>query len=414
MISRILNLPNNVSLFLFGARGSGKTTILKHLPFFEQSIYINLLRADEENRFARNPDSLFDIVHALPERTTHVIIDEVQKLPKLLDIVHDLIETTDKHFILTGSSARKLKHGGANLLAGRAFVYNLHPFTILEIDGKQDLKHYLNWGMLPKIFEFDDDEHKRQFLEAYTNTFLKEEVWAEQFIRELDPFRHFLEVAAQSNGKIINYTNIARDVGVDVKTVQKYFSILVDTLVGFFLNAFQHSFRKRLSKAPKFYLFDTGVVRALANQLTLPVVASTSGYGELFESFIITQIIALNSYYHREFKVSYLKTKDDAEIDLVVERPGQKILFIEIKNTEEVHATQLSTLKRLAADFGECEAVCFSRDKYAKKTASIMVWPWQDGIKHFFWRRQYFHPKPACISFVILRVAKRSRRIQRF
>ena len=229
--------------------------------------------------------------------------------------------------------------------------------------------------MLPKIFEYKTEENKRQFLEAYANTYLKEEIWAEQFIRELDPFRNFLEVAAQSNGNIINYSNIARDVGVDVKTVQKYFSILVDTLIGFFLNAFQHSFRKRLSKAPKFYFFDTGVVRTLANQLTLPVLESTSRYGELFESFIITQTVALSSYYHREYKFSYLKTKDDAEIDLVVERPGQKILFIEIKSTDNVQSSHLSTLANLARDFGECEAVCFSRDKYAKQLGDIMVYP---------------------------------------
>lgn len=381
MIERELALPDDESFLLLGPRGTGKTTLLKNAPWFERALYINLLKAGEEQRFARNPDSLEAIVKALPPEITHVIIDEVQKLPKLLDLVHELIETTHIKFVLTGSSARKLKHGGANLLAGRAFIYYLHPFSYLEIGSPDRLNEYLCWGMLPKIFEYTVDEKRQRFLEAYTNTYLKEEIWAEQFIRDLDPFRYFLEVAAQSNGKIVNFSNIARDVGVDVKTIQKYFSILEDTLIGFFLTAFQHSFRKRLSKAPKFYFFDLSVVRALTNQLMIPITESTSLYGELFEAFIITQCIFLASYYHRNYKFSYLKTKDDAEIDLVVERPGLPVLFIEIKSSNDVQLRHLSTLKILMEDFKECEAVCFSQDPYAKKLDGIMVYPWAEGIK---------------------------------
>lgn len=384
MIPRLINLPIDESFFLFGPRGAGKTTLLKHLSFFEQALYINLLRVKEEQQFARDPDSLESIVAALPSTITHIIIDEVQKIPKLLDVVHNLIESTDKKFILTGSSARKLKHGGANLLAGRAFVYDLHPFTYLEIDNHITLDHFLRWGMLPKIFEYDTEEKRQRFLEAYANTYLKEEVWVEQFIRELDPFRHFLEVAAQANGKIINFSNIARDVGVGIQLVQKYFSILEDTLLGFFLNSFQHSFRKRLSKAPKFYFFDTGVVRTLAGQLNIPLQEGNSSYGEIFEHFIIIQCKNLASYYHRDYKFSYLGTKDGAEIDLVVERPGKDILFIEIKSSSDVKSQHLKTLKQLAQDFGQCEAVCFSRDLFAKKLDGIMVFPWAEGIKHFF------------------------------
>lgn len=384
MIPRLLNLPNDESFFLFGPRGVGKTTLLKNLPWFENSVYINLLRSSEEQQFVRNPDSLEAIVDALPASTTHVIIDEIQKIPKLLDVVHNLIESSTKKFILTGSSARKLKHGGANLLAGRAFVYDLHPFTYLEIDSQYHVNDYLRWGMLPKIFEYDNDDKKQMFLEAYTNTYLKEEVWVEQFIRELDPFRHFLEVAAQANGKIINFSNIARDVSVTVPAVQKYFSILEDTLIGFFLNGFQHSFRKRLSKAPKFYFFDTGVVRTLAGLVSLPLIESNSAYGEAFEHFIIVQCKNLASYYHRDYKFSYLMTKDGAEVDLVVERPGKDILFIEIKSSTDVQNYHLTNLKRLAHDFGNCEIVCFSRDNFAKKIDNVMVYPWADGIKQFF------------------------------
>lgn len=383
---RLLHLPEDESFFLFGPRGVGKTTLLKHLPWFTHAEYINLLSPSDEQRFTRNPDELAAIVSALPNETKHIIIDEVQKIPRLLDVVHNLIESTDKKFILTGSSARKLKHGGANLLAGRAFVYHLYPFSYLELTEPPDLISYLQWGMLPKIFEFTTSEKKQLYLDAYTHTYLKEEIWAEQFIRELDPFRRFLEVAAQCNGKIVNFSNIARDVGTSDHNIQKYFSILEDTLLGFFLEAFQHSFRKRLSKTPKFYFFDTGIVRALTAQLSIPLSTSTSQFGDIFEHFVILQAKQLASYYYRDYRFSYLKTKDDAEIDLVVERPGQPLLFIEIKSCEDVQAPHLTTLKSMAHDFGDCEAICLSRDPRPKIIDNIKIFPWNVGIKQYFSR----------------------------
>lgn len=387
MISRLLQLPDDESFFLLGPRGVGKTTLLKHLPWFEQSLYINLLSVGEEQRFARNLDELVAITLALPPQINHIIIDEVQKLPRLLDVVHHLIESTDKKFILTGSSARKLKHGGANLLAGRAFVYHLYPFSYLEIPKEFNLMDCLQWGTLPKVVEYTTPEKRQLYLQAYTDTYLKEEIWAEQFIRELDPFRRFLEVAAQCNGKSINFSNIARDVGTSDKNIQKYFSILEDTLLGFFLEPFQHSFRKRLSKTPKFYFFDTGIVRALSAQLSLPLVTSTSQFGDIFEHFLILQAKQLSSYYYREYRFSYLRTKDDAEVDLIVERPGLPLLFIEIKSSENVQAAHLITLKKIAHDFGNCEAVCFSRDPHAKMIDGIKVYPWAEGLKYYFTKR---------------------------
>lgn len=384
MINRLLPLPNDESFFLFGPRGVGKTTLLKSLPWFSNALYINLLKPSEENRFSRNPDELLSIVQLLPKKTTHIIIDEVQKLPILLDLVHELIETTDKYFILTGSSARKLKQGGANLLAGRAFVYHLFPFTDSEIPTHDPFIHYLQWGTLPKIFEFKTPEKKALYLDAYTNTYLKEEIWAEQFIRELAPFRRFLEVAAQSNGKLINFSNLARDVGVSDQTIQKYYSILEDTLIGFFLEAFQGSFRKRLSKTPKFYFFDSGVVRALTNQLNVPLTQGTSYFGDVFEHFIILQCRQMAGYYHRDYRFSYLKTKDDAEVDLVIERPGLPLLLLEIKSTQQVQSEQLKTLKQISADLGSCEAICFSCDPYPKQIDGIKVFPWKQGIQHWF------------------------------
>lgn len=384
MFLRFIQLTENNSFFLFGARGTGKTTLLKSLPWLKNALVINLLKAADENRFARNPDELSAIVKALPQSQTHVVIDEIQKLPKLLDIVHDLIETTDKKFILTGSSAKKLKHGGANLLAGRAWLYHLFPITYLEAGEKFNLTHALQYGMLPKLFEYSQDIDKQLFLESYVNLYLKEEVWAEKYVRELESFRYFLEVAAQANGKIINFSNIAKDVGVTDQVVKDYFSILEDTLIGYFLQPFEHSFRKRLSKKPKFYYFDTGVVRTLARLIEIPLAEKTHNYGFAFEHFIINQCIQLASYCHRNFRFSYLSTKDDAEIDLIVERPGEKILFIEIKSADNVEERHLSTLKALARDFGDCEAVCFSRDAHAKQFDGIMVYPWEIGVKKYF------------------------------
>ncbi|MCX7115297.1 MAG: AAA family ATPase [Gammaproteobacteria bacterium] len=384
MFARLIQLSENQSAFLFGARGVGKTTLLKSLPWLQDALMINLLQANTENRFARAPDSLGEIVRALPATQRYVVIDEIQKLPKLLDIVHDLIESTNKTFILTGSSAKKLRHGGANLLAGRALLYHLYPLTYLEMGEKFNLPHALQYGMLPKTFEFTTDLEKQLFLETYVNLYLKEEIWAEKYIRELEPFRHFLEVAAQTNGQKINFSNIAKDVGVSDYTVQDYFSILEDTLIGYYLRPFQHSFRKRLSKKPKFYFFDTGVVRALMRLIEIPLAESTSAFGNAFEHFIINQCIQLASYRHRQYRFTYLATKDDAEIDLVVERPGKPILFIEIKSTTLVEGRHLSTLKTLSRDFGDCEAICLCREQYIKKIDNIMVYPWAIGIKKYF------------------------------
>ena len=214
--------------------------------------------------------------------------------------------------------------------------------------------------------------------------YLKEEVWGEHLIRKLEPFRRFLEVAAQANGKIINYANISRDVGVDDKSVANYFSILEDTLLGFMLEPFQHSFRKRLKLSPKFYFIDIGIARALARTLTLHPVKSTSYYGELFEQFIVVECIKLASYYKSEYRFSYLMTESNVEIDLVIERPGEKLLLIEIKSSDIVRKEDLTSLDSIASDMGNCEAICFSCEPRKKKIGEIMVYPWMEGIRKYF------------------------------
>ncbi len=384
MYPRLQRLTQKHHFFLFGPRGSGKSTLLRASFPPQSTLYLDLLTYEIEERLSRNPQILMEMVHALSENITHVVIDEIQKIPKLLDVVHQLIEEKQKIFILSGSSARKLKRGGANLLAGRAFVYNLYPFSFIELDDKFDLNFALHYGTLPKCVELNEPQEKQQYLISYAHTYLKEEIIAEQWVRNLDPFRRFLEASAQCNGKIVNYANIARDVGVNEKTVKDYFEILEETLIGFLLEPFHHSFRKRLSQKPKFYYIDPGIVRSLTRSLSLPLQERTSAYGDVFEHYVILECLRLANYFKPEYRFSYLKTKDDAEIDLVVDRPGLPHLFIEIKSSKSVDEIHLNTLKSLAHDFGNCEAVCFSQDPYARKLDTITIYPWMDGIKKFF------------------------------
>ena len=210
-----------------------------------------------------------------------------------------------------------------NLLAGRAFVYHLYPLTYLELGAHFKLEDALSWGLLPKAVNLTTATAKRKFLQSYALTYVKVEVWAEQLIKKLDPFRRFLQVAAQANSKIVNYANIARDVGVDDKTVATYFEILEDTLLGFTLQSYRYSFRKRLRHAPKFYFIDVGIARALSKTLTLPPIPSTHYYGDLFEQFIVTECLKLAGYNKSEYEFSYLRTENDVEVDLIVERPGE-------------------------------------------------------------------------------------------
>jgi predicted AAA+ superfamily ATPase len=384
MYQRILQLPKKRHFFLFGARNTGKSTLIKKLYDHESSRYIDLLNSEDETRYRKNPDILASEVEALPSNIQHVIIDEIQKNPKLLDIIQMLMGKTDKTFIMTGSSARKLKHGGANLLAGRAFVYHLYPLTASELGSDFDLNNALRWGTLPEISKCNTNLERQEFLNAYAHTYLKEEIIVEQVVRNLDPFRKFLEVAAQCNGKIINYSNIARDVGADDKTIKAYYSILEDTLIGFMLDAYTGSFRKRLSQKPKFYFFDTGVARALSRLTSVELAPQTNAYRNAFKHFIILECMKNSDYHRKEFRFNYLRTPSDVEIDLVVERPGKPLLCIEIKSSNNISPVDISSFRQLTAEIPNCEAVVFSQDKYAKKFDHVLVLPWKEGIQELF------------------------------
>jgi predicted AAA+ superfamily ATPase len=381
MFHRIINIPTSRSFFLFGARGTGKSTLLReHFPK-ASTMWVDLLDPEVEQAFAIEPGRLRRQVLALESDYSHVVIDEIQKVPALLDVVHGLIENdrVPQHFVLTGSSARKLKAGGANLLAGRAVVRQLFPLFDSEINSGQDIESTLRWGSLPRIVT-GPEEGRDDELRAYAFTYLKEEVLAEQLIRKLDPFRKFLQIAAQSNAKIINFAKISAQVGVDAKTVRSYYSILEDTLIGFFLESWHSSVRKRLRQAPKFYFFDPGVVRALAQQLRVLPLPSTSYFGELFEQHVIREIVHRNASLNLDMQFGYLLTDRDVEIDLVVQRPSLPLCLVEIKSTDRVSEHDASALIQFSQDFPGAQCLLLSRDPVAQMIGTVRAVPWRQGI----------------------------------
>jgi uncharacterized protein len=384
---RHLKLEEGQHALILGARGTGKSTLLRE-RFSNQAVFwIDLLLPKTEDRYARNPERLKNEFVALASETKIIVIDEIQKVPSLLDVVHSLIETPghDRLFILTGSSARKLRAGSANLLAGRALAYTFFPLTSFELGSQFILKDALQYGTLPKIWNLSSASAKRKTLETYALTYLNEEIRAEQAVRLLDPFRKFLEVAAQSNGRIVNFSSIARDVDVDEKTVRSYYQILEDTLIGFFLEPFHNSIRKQVGKAPKFFFFDTGVVRALSRTLTLDLLPSTNSWGDAFEHFIITEMTRLIGYSGNQFRMHFIRTYEDQEIDVVVMRPGKPLLLIEIKSTETIRRDHLKHLLTLRSDFSvPTEELCLSCDETAQMIEGVLCLPWQQGLRKFF------------------------------
>lgn len=389
MFHRALNTSINNSFFLFGARGTGKSTYIQAQFTAEDTLFFDLLDPESESLLLLKPNRLTELIKARGAGIKRVVIDEIQKLPKLLNIVHQQIEETKRaglpvQFILTGSSARKLKRGAANLLAGRAFIYELFPLTHIELESRFNLSEVLQYGALPAIFSFENPAEKRLYLEAYGRTYLKEEIWNEQIVRKLEPFARFLEIAAQCNGKIINFSKIGRDIGADPKTVQSYYQILEDTMTGILLPAYHRSVRKRQTMAPKFYFFDTGVKRALDGTLSVELLPQTYAYGDAFEHFIILEMLRLNAYRALDYRFSYFRTHEDAEVDLVIERPGKSSVLVEIKSSEFVDESDLKSLINIARDFGPCESICLSRDSAARQIGKVKILPWQDGLRKIF------------------------------
>lgn len=384
MVNRICKLSKINSFFLFGARGTGKSTLIRSL--FPQALVIDLLIPEVEEQLSRSPSYLLEQLNQIKQKDPSqkwVFIDEVQKVPALLDLVHKLIEEKHFMFALSGSSSRKLKRGKANLLAGRAFLYELFPYTSGEMKHFFNLENTLRWGSLPKIFEFDEDE-RISYLRSYVNTYLKDEIVAEQLVRNLQPFRNFLEVAAQTNGQIVNFSKIGRDIHVEVPTVQSYFDILVDTYVGFYLPPYHESVRKRQRTNPKFYLFDLGIKRTLERKINIPIEPMSFSYGNAFEHFAIVEIYRLIKYHQPDWELFYLRTKDDAEVDLIIDRPGDKKVLIEIKSSAQPLTLQDEKLKSFAAlvsSFKDKEAYVLSQCPDARLVDGIHFLHWSEGLQ---------------------------------
>jgi len=375
MFRRILNTSKSNSFFVFGARGTGKTTFVSQLLRDADVHRIDLLNQGVLAQLEAYPEQLGRWIG--PERREWVLIDEVQKVPALLDEVHRLIEAKGQKFILTGSSARKLKRNAANLLAGRAFVFKLFPLTAAELGSAFDLGAALSYGTLPKISSLSSHRDKVLFLKAYADTYLREEIQIEQLIRKLPPFRKFLEIAARQDTELTSYTNIARDILVDPKVVSNYYEILEETLLGFRLEPFDTSIRKRQRKTPKFYWFDTGVRRALAGTVDDPARSQTFEYGSLFESFVVNEFHRRLTYAERTFRMSFLRVDERTEIDLIIERPGMPTWLIEIKSTERVHEGHTDSLRRLAKEFPGARAMVASLDMEAKEIDGVSCRYWQ-------------------------------------
>ena len=315
-----------------------------------------------------------------------VVIDEIQKNPVLLDIVHKMIEDHGVKFALSGSSARKLKRGQANLLAGRAIALYLPPFCSMELGKNFNLSRALKLGLLPRFWNGEklSDKDIVRSLYTYVDVYLKEEVAQEQLVRKLTPFRIFLQVAGQTNGFVINFSKIDRDAGLGAGQARKYFEILSDTLLGVFLPPYHRSIRKRQDQGSKFYFFDTGVVRALQMLAGESLSPSTFEYGNLFETFIINEIFKISRALEKRWHFSYLRTQAGVELDLIVEKPRTKPILIEIKSSLRIKQEYLRPFKRLSEDFPKSQKYIWYRgeDSYVKE--GVRCLPWHKGLKQLF------------------------------
>ena len=384
MIQRMVQLPKKNSFFLFGPRGTGKTTLLQQSFSKKTTLFIDLLDVRIFEELLSDPGRLQDMLHSSKNKNKRVVIDEIQKLPKLLDIVHAEIQRKKRQFILTGSSSRKLKQSGVNLLAGRAWEYNLHPLSCQELGKKFSLTKALQIGTLPEAFLAPVQKSAYEYLKAYTGTYLEKEIQQEQWVKKLQPFRKFLSIAAQMNGKILNKSKIARDIGVDDVTVANYFEILEDTLLGFTLPAYHQSIRKSQRQAPKFYFTDLGIARTLSKTLTIPLKPHTTAYGESFEHWFITEVIKLASYHRLDWNYFYLRTKHDLEIDLIIQKP-KGLILIEIKSKNRVRLEDAAVLEKLGKEISPtAEKLLVSRDVLERDFGSVRALSWKKALHRLF------------------------------
>lgn len=336
------------SYFLFGPRQTGKSTFVKSI-LTQKDLYIDLLPQRNFLNYAKNPGQLRQeiLAHLSKNDNSLIVIDEIQKIPSLLDEVHELIESKGVTFILTGSSARKLRRGGANLLAGRAYTYHMFPLTFSEMGNMFDLDRALKIGTLPVLWESDKEDY-REFLKAYTETYLKEEIAAEGIVREIGPFAQFMDIAAANDGETVNFSNIARVCSISSKTVQQYYQILEDTFLTVKLPAWDKSARRRLVSHPRYYFFDTGVTNSLAH--TLGDQLNPQIRGRRFEQFVICQLTSFIHYNRLDIQMYYWRTNHGAEVDVLLCIGLQIVCALEIKSSQNIAGESLSGLKSFMED----------------------------------------------------------------
>ena len=343
MFKRLIDIPlkTRKSFFLFGPRGTGKTTWLRqHLP---DRLSFNLLQSESYNRLSANPGLIREMIP--PHYDDWLIIDEIQRIPELLNEVHDLIESRNHIFILTGSSARKLRQKGVNLLAGRALTYYLHPLTVKEQGDAFQLSQSLHFGHLPARFSEHDPE---KYLKDYVQTYIREEVLQESLTRNIGHFSRFLEVASFSQGSVINTSEIAREAHIERPTAENYFSIIEDLLIGTRLPVFTRKAKRKLISHQKFYYFDTGVYRAIRPMGPLDSEAELDG--PALETLVLQELRALNDYLQCHYQLYYWRTKNGLEVDFILYGP-QGLIAIEVKRSPYIHPKNLRGLKEFKKDY---------------------------------------------------------------
>ena len=367
MFNRELSLPRpgEETFFLWGPRQTGKSTLLRGT--YAGGLWVDLLRSDDFRRYVARPELLRQELEAEPlPDGSQVVIDEIQKVPALLDEVHWLIENRGLHFALCGSSARKVRRGAANLLGGRALRYELHGLSAHELGSAFDLDRILNHGYLPRIYAAD--RHGRM-LDAYIADYLKEEIAAEGLVRSLPTFSNFLDVASLSDGEIVNFSNIARDCGVSSHTTKSHFQILEDTLLGRWLPAYRKRTKRRVIGSPKFYFVDVGVVNRLARRGN--VLPGSELYGKAFENWVFHELTAYNSYRETGKPLYYWRLASGIEVDFIV---GGMEVAIEAKSATRVTADHLKGLRALIQDHpGAGRRLVVSREPRSRRT--------EDGIE---------------------------------
>jgi len=379
-IKRILDikLPQKQSAFLWGPRKTGKTTYLK--KHFPDSLIFDFLKTDFFIEVSKNPALLRERILAKDKNALKhpIILDEVQKVPQVLDEVHWLIENKGLRFILCGSSARKLRRGHVNLLGGRAWRYEMFPLVTAELKNI-NLLHALNHGMVPTHYLQDDQECKKS-LKAYMQDYLKEEVFAEGLTRNIPAFSRFFDAFGYSHGELTNYSNIARDCGVDSKTVKEYYQILIDTLLAVRIDPFKkRQSRKIITKAPKYYLFDVGV----ANYLRKQHLEEEKGeeFGRAFEHFLLMEILAYRSYSGQDFTINFWRTKTGLEIDFILAR-GE--IAIEIKGANHIDKRDLNALVAFAEEYSPKRNFLVCNEKERRLHGKIEILPWSNFLQELW------------------------------